>query len=50
MNEPEKETVKKTIKELIELTKDCRYLDDNSGAVEFEKRLKAITDDLIDML
>lgn len=50
MNEPERETVKETIKDLMTLTKDCTYLDDKDGAVEMEKRLTEITHKLIDML
>ena len=50
MNDVERDTVKETIKEIMEITKDCRYLDDKDGAVEIEKRLKVLTHTLIDML
>lgn len=49
MNDNEKDTVKEIIKELMNLTNDCTYLD-KTGAVELEKRLTDITQKLIDIL
>lgn len=54
MNEPEKETIKKTIKELMDITNGCTYLEDSkdTGDVikDVKKRLEDVTHDLIDML
>lgn len=48
MNEVEKETIKNTIKELIDLTKVINSPD--SDGAELEKRLKDVTHILIDIL
>ena len=50
MNEPERDTVKETIKELMDIINTCKFPADNDGAVELEKRLISITHNLIDML
>ena len=50
MNETEKETIKQTIKELMDILNRCTFNPDNDGAVELEKRLTDITHTLIDML
>lgn len=50
MNEPERETIKETIKELMDILNRCTFPADNDGAVELEKRLTDITHNLIDML
>ena len=47
MNEPEKETIKQTIKELMDIINRCEFPDGNS---ELETRLKEITHNLIDLL
>ena len=48
MNDTEKETIKQTIKELIDLTNDINSPDINGP--ELEKRLKGVTHTLIDIL
>lgn len=53
MNEPERETVKETIKELRDIIHGCTYLEsgDTGDAIkDVEKRLTAVMDRLIDML
>lgn len=50
MNEPERETIKQTIKELMDIINRCTFPADNDGDVELEKRLKEITHNLIDLL
>ena len=50
MNEPEKETIKQTIKELMDILNRCTFPQGNPDAVELEKRLTDLTHTLIDML
>lgn len=50
VNDVEKETVKETIKELMDITKWIKTLNDSDDHKELEKRLTDMTHTLIDLL
>ncbi len=50
VNDIEKETVKETIKELMDIIKWVKTFNDNDDHKELEKRLTEMTHRLIDML
>lgn len=53
MNEPERETVKETIKDLRNIINGCTYIEsgkDGDPIKDVEKRLTDVMDKLIDML
>ena len=50
MNDIERETIKQTIKELVELTKWIKTFQETDNINELEKRLTEMTNTLIDML
>lgn len=50
VNDIERETIKETIKELVDITKWIKTFNDSDDHKELEKRLTDMTHTLIDML